>query len=218
MSSTLFAFFLRYIPHLAIDSTSPLAIKQIIKLVESGQPVVIFPEGRITKTGALMKVYDGAAFVAAKTGAILVPVRIDGAGRSYFSRLSGIYPRRLLPKVTISILPRRIIAMPDLPSAKERRRRSGELLRQVLLEMLVATLSRRTLFQTFLEGRANFGSGYKLIEDIRLHEESFGSLLKMSLAGMMKNWINILKLQILQTIMIMLLLWNCLKNDMKPNN
>ena len=180
----LFAFFLRYIPHLAIDSTSPLAIKQIIKLVESGQPVVIFPEGRITKTGALMKVYDGAAFVAAKTGATLVPVRIDGAGRSYFSRLSGIYPRRLLPKVTISILPRRIIAMPNLPSAKERRRRSGELLRQVLLEMLVATLSRRTLFQTFLEGRANFGSGYKLIEDIRLHEESFGSLLKMSLAMM----------------------------------
>ena len=38
-----FRFLLSFIPYLAIDSTNPLAMKQIVKLVESGQPVVIFP-------------------------------------------------------------------------------------------------------------------------------------------------------------------------------
>ena len=175
---------LRFIPHLAVDSTSPLAIKQIVKLVETGKPVVIFPEGRITKTGSLMKVYDGAAFVAAKTNATVVPVRIDGAARSYFGRLAGVYPRKLFPKVTIAIQPRRIIPMPELPSAKLRRRRSGELMRNILLDMLVATRPQRTIFSAFLDGKATFGANYKLVEDVRLQEESYGSLLKMALALM----------------------------------
>ena len=177
-----FAFLLRFVPHLAVDSTSPLAMKQIVKLVESGQPVVIFPEGRITKTGSLMKVYDGAAFVAAKTGATIVPIRIDGASRSYFGRLAGVYPRKFFPKVSISIQPRRSIPMPDLPSAKERRRRSGELMRHILLDMLVATRPQRTVYEAFLDGKQTFGRDYKLVEDIRLREESYGSLLKMALA------------------------------------
>jgi len=175
------AFLLRFVPHLAVDSTSPLSIKLICKLVESGEPVIIFPEGRLTVTGSLMKVYDGAAFIAAKTGAVIVPTRIDGAGRSYFSRLAGIYPLKLFPRIRITILPRRQIAMPKLPSAKERRRRSGELMRRILLEMVVVTRPRRNLFEAFLDAKASFGAGYKLVEDLRLHEESYGSLLRMSL-------------------------------------
>ena len=40
-SRPLLGFILRFIPHLAVDSTSPLAMKQIVKLVETGKPVVI---------------------------------------------------------------------------------------------------------------------------------------------------------------------------------
>lgn len=177
----LFRFLLHFVKHLAVDSTSPLAMKLIVKLVETGQPVVIFPEGRITKTGSLMKVYDGAAFVAAKTGATVVPVRIDGAARSYFGRLAGVYPRKVFPKVSITVRPRQQISMPDLPSAKLRRRRAGEQMRAILLDMLVATRPQRTLFEAFLDAKSTFGTTYKLIEDIRLQEESYGSLLKMSL-------------------------------------
>ncbi|SEP77592.1 acyl-[acyl-carrier-protein]-phospholipid O-acyltransferase / long-chain-fatty-acid--[acyl-carrier-protein] ligase [Azotobacter beijerinckii] len=181
-SRPLFRVVLHFVPHLVVDSSSPLAIKQIVRLVESGRPVAIFPEGRITRTGSLMKVYDGAAFVAARTGATVVPVRIDGAAQSYFGRLAGVFPRRAFPKVRISIRPPQHIPMPDLPSARLRRRRAGELLRHLLLDMLVATRPQRTLYEAFLDARETFGANYRLVEDIRLQEESYGSLLKMALA------------------------------------
>jgi len=180
--SAFMRWMLKLVPHLLVDSTSPLAIKQICRLVETGTPVVIFPEGRLTTTGSLMKVYDGAGFVAARTGATVIPVRIEGPGRSYFGRLAGIYPRKLLPKVSMAILSRRQIPMPKLPSAKQRRRRAGELMRRILLDMLVATRPQRTLFEAFLDAKETFGAHYRLVEDIRMQEESYGSMLRMTLA------------------------------------
>jgi acyl-[acyl-carrier-protein]-phospholipid O-acyltransferase/long-chain-fatty-acid--[acyl-carrier-protein] ligase len=180
-SQPFFRFLLRFIPHLTVDSTSPLAMKLICRLVETGTPVVIFPEGRLTITGSLMKVYDGAGLVAAKTGATVVPIRIEGAARSYFGRLAGVYPRRLLPQVNIAVQPRRSISPPQLPSAKERRRRAGELMRRILLDMIVATRPQQTLFEAFLDARKVFGGRYRLVEDVRLQEYSYDSLLRMSL-------------------------------------
>src|SRR5580692_3677050 len=182
LKNSLFRRLLTLIPHVVVDSTSPLAIKVICKLVESGEPVVIFPEGRLTVTGSLMKVYDGAGFVAARTGATIVPVRIEGAGQSYFGRLAGIYPLKLFPKISIFIQSRRSISMPQLASAKLRRRRAGELMRRILLDMIVATRPQRTLFEAFLDAKKTFGSHYRLVEDIRMQEESYGSILKMALA------------------------------------
>src|SRR5437660_9722924 len=69
---------LQFIPHLVVDSANPLAMKRVIALLESGAPVVIFPEGRITVTGSRMKVYDGPAFAAAKSGVPILSVHVEG--------------------------------------------------------------------------------------------------------------------------------------------
>ena len=122
LENPLFRWILKHVPHLPVDTNSPLAMKKVIRLLEAGESVMIFPEGRITLTGSLMKAYDGPAFVAAKTGATILPVRIHGAARSYFSRLASDYPHSLLPKIRLTILPPTHIPMPDAPSAKQRRR------------------------------------------------------------------------------------------------
>ena len=182
LQNGLFRWLLQHAPHLPVDTNNPLLLKQAVRLIETGKPVAIFPEGRLTVTGSLMKVYDGAAFLAARTGAAVVPVRIQGAGRSYLTRLSGIHPRRLFPQVTLTILPKRFVQMPQRSSARARRRRAGEIMRTILLEMLVATRRNVTFYEAFLEAKELYGSNYKLIEDMRLVEESYGSLLKMTLA------------------------------------
>jgi len=187
----LFRQVLRLTPYLAVDPTSPLAMKKVIKLLEAGKPVVIFPEGRITLTGSLMKVYDGPGFVAAKTGAMILPVRIDGAARSYFSRLRGSHPRRLFPKVTISILPIRHIDMPQAPTAKARRRLAGDAMRREMQNMLFSSAPISTLFSAFLDAIATYGRSTMLVEDMRQVEESYGDLLKKSLAlGRLTNKIS----------------------------
>ena len=45
----------KLIKHYTMDPSKPLAARDLIKLVASGEPVVIFPEGRITVSGSLMK-------------------------------------------------------------------------------------------------------------------------------------------------------------------
>lgn len=177
-----FRLVLSQVEYLAVDPTSPMAMKKVIKLLESGRPVVIFPEGRITTTGSLMKVYDGPAFVAAKTGATLIPVRIDGAARTYFSRLSGQYPRRWLPQITISIQLATRLDMPQGGSAKQRRRKAGEGLRKIMQDMLFHSQPRQTLYSGLLDAISIHGRDRCLIEDIKQIEYSYGELLKMTLA------------------------------------
>jgi acyl-[acyl-carrier-protein]-phospholipid O-acyltransferase/long-chain-fatty-acid--[acyl-carrier-protein] ligase len=172
---------LNLVPHLTIDVNNPMALKQVITLVNKGVPVVLFPEGRLTTTGALMKVYDGTAFVAARTGATVVAVRLEGTTRTYFSRVGGLYPRKLFPKLYMTVLAPQTLPMPEGATAKIRRRRSGNAMRRLLQEMLVLTRRRATLYGAYLQAIELFGRNQRIAEDIRLVEETYGTILKSTL-------------------------------------
>lgn len=187
LKTWLFRQILKLTPHLAVDPTSPLAMKKVVKRLEAGENVVIFPEGRITLTGALMKVYDGPGFVAAKTGATILPVRVEGAAQSYFGRLSDDHPRKIFPRVTLTVLPSTEIKIED-PSnhppltAKQKRRIAGEGMRSVMQKMLFQAQKSRTLFEAFLDTIDKYGSKTKIVEDMNQVEEAYQELLKKSLA------------------------------------
>lgn len=178
----LYGYVLRMVDHLAVDPTCPMAIKQVVKLVESGRPVVIFPEGRITVTGSLMKVYDGPAFVAAHTGANILPIRLDGPRLSYFSRMGGDHPRHFLPKLRLTIMPMEKIQVLADGSPHDRRRMAGESLRKIMQHMLFASCPIGTLYEAMLDAIAVWGRKHRLVEDMRQFEHSYGELLKMTLA------------------------------------
>src|SRR6185436_3730932 len=176
-----FRLVLRLSDYLAVDPTNPMAMKRVVRLIESGRPVVIFPEGRITITGSLMKVYDGPAFVAARTQAVIAPVRLDGASRTFFSRLSGSNPRELFPKITVSIQPPASIVMPKDGTGRMRRRKAGEGMRKIMQEMIFRSRPDQTLYTALIDAMRIYGRGRRLVEDMRQTEFSYNALLKMTL-------------------------------------
>jgi acyl-[acyl-carrier-protein]-phospholipid O-acyltransferase/long-chain-fatty-acid--[acyl-carrier-protein] ligase len=68
-----------------VDTDSPYAVKRMAEHLRAGGKLVIFPEGRISRTGALMKLFDGTGFLLFKTRAQVVTCYLRGARRLPFS-------------------------------------------------------------------------------------------------------------------------------------
>src|SRR5205807_6843435 len=124
-------------------------------------------EGRIPVTGSLMKVYDGAALIADKSDAEIVPVRIEGLEQTPFSRLSkGQVRRKWFPKVKVTILePVKLAVDPDLKGRK-RRLAAGAALYGIMSDLVFRTTSTdRTVFQAVVEAARAHGRKTVAVED-----------------------------------------------------
>jgi acyl-[acyl-carrier-protein]-phospholipid O-acyltransferase/long-chain-fatty-acid--[acyl-carrier-protein] ligase len=159
--------FMKFTHALPIDPTKPMATRTLIHAVQGGESLVIFPEGRITVTGSLMKVYDGAGLIADKSGAMVVPIRIEGLEATIFSRLDRTQVRkRLLPKVKATILPPvRLTVDPEL-KGKKRRIAAGAALYQVMSDLVFQTTPLdRSIMESVIEAAHEHGMGRVAIED-----------------------------------------------------
>jgi acyl-[acyl-carrier-protein]-phospholipid O-acyltransferase / long-chain-fatty-acid--[acyl-carrier-protein] ligase len=159
--------FLRITRAMPLDPTKPMATRTLINVVRAGETLVIFPEGRITVTGSLMKVYDGAGLIADKTGAQVVPVRIDGLEATPFSRLAHWQVRRRwFPKVVVTILEPVKLTVDDKLMGRHRRQAAGAALYEVMSDLVFRTTSTdRTVVQALIEAATVHGLNRTAVED-----------------------------------------------------
>jgi len=64
-----------------VDPSSPYAVKHMAEYLQGGGRLVLFPEGRLSASGALMKLFDGTGFLIFKTNAKVITCYLRGAWR-----------------------------------------------------------------------------------------------------------------------------------------
>lgn len=150
-----------------VDPTSPYTVRKMVRIVkDEGRRLIIFPEGRITVTGALMKIYDGPAMIAAKAEAPLIPIRIEGAQFSKFSRLGGKLPLRWFPKIKLTILPQQSIDVSENLIGRAKRSAAAVSLHNVMTQMVFDTSpTEATLFEALIDAARTYGKS-AVVEDI----------------------------------------------------
>jgi acyl-[acyl-carrier-protein]-phospholipid O-acyltransferase/long-chain-fatty-acid--[acyl-carrier-protein] ligase len=64
-----------------VENDSPYAVKHMAEYLQRGGRLVLFPEGRLSPTGCLMKLFDGTGFLIHKTKAKVVVGYLRGASK-----------------------------------------------------------------------------------------------------------------------------------------
>ena len=176
------SFFLKLVNTYSVDPGNPLVAKALIEYLREDHRVVIFPEGRITVTGSLMKIYEGPGLIADKADASLLPIRIEGAQFTPFSYLRGIVRIRWFPKITLTILPPKKLDLPDEITGRARR----ELISKQLYDIMSDTMFQssnitETLFESLLNAKSVHGGKHVIVEDIERKPMTYKRLILSSI-------------------------------------
>jgi len=82
------------------------ALKRCIAVLDRGDPLVLFPEGTRHKGRTIEPLFDGAAFVAYKTGVPLIPVGIAGSEEIWPTGSKFPRPRKCVAVVGDAVYPK----------------------------------------------------------------------------------------------------------------
>ena len=169
--------FLRFVDLFTMDPANPLAVKSMIKFLQEDCKAVIFPEGRITTTGILMKVYEGPGLIADKSEAMLLPIAIDGAQYSPFSYMKGRGHIKRFPKIKLTVLPPEKISLPPSLRGHKRRKAAAAAMQNLMNKLsLLCYDPDRTLLDAVLDAAQLFGKNRAVLEDINREPMTYSQL------------------------------------------
>lgn len=171
----------RFADHPPIDPADPMAVKYLVNAVKEGRSIALFPEGRLTTTGILMKVYETPGIIANFAGAQIVPVRIDGAQHTPFSRLRGKVRIKAFPRITLKVLAPVPLDVTSGQPSRQRRQSIGTRLYDIMADMLFESCDiEQTLYEAFLEARDLQGARTPILEDVDRQPRTYGQLAVIS--------------------------------------
>lgn len=170
--------FLHLAKFFQIEPNNPMTVKSIIREVKNGHKIVIYPEGRVTTTGTMMKIYPGPGMIADKTNAQIVPVYIEGSQYTIFSASMIKIRLRTRVKITVNIFPATKLNIPDMVTGEDRKKQITKQLFDIMTNAKYLSLPNdRPLFEYFIESVSFFGRRKEIIEDIARKPLSYGKLL-----------------------------------------
>ena len=173
-----FRFFLRFVDLFVMDTTSPLSVKSMVRMLRQNNKAVIFPEGRITVTGTLMKIYEGPGLVADKAGAMVLPIVIDGADLSPFSYMKGRGRVIMFPRISLRVLPSQRLGIDPNLTGHERRIAATLAMQDIMYQLYYSAYnSSRDLFTAFLQASEIYGHDSVVLEDFNREPLSYRQLL-----------------------------------------
>jgi acyl-[acyl-carrier-protein]-phospholipid O-acyltransferase / long-chain-fatty-acid--[acyl-carrier-protein] ligase len=129
-----------------IDSMNPYSLKEVIRKVREGIPLLIFPEGRMTRTGSFMKIYEGTGFAALRSGAKILPIYL---GNVYQTLYAKPHPgRRFFAPITITVGKVREPIMLDNLPPRARKEEATRIIYRMLSEVSVEARNKPSTLGT----------------------------------------------------------------------
>ena len=116
-----------------VDMNSPYSVKHMAEYLRKGGRLVLFPEGRLSRTGSLMKLFDGTGFLIFKTRPKVITAYLRGAKRLPLSPNPSL--KLWFPRLSVHFSPVLIAPKFDYASVTESRSRLtdwlyGQMIRQ----------------------------------------------------------------------------------------
>ncbi|MDR2098416.1 MAG: AMP-binding protein [Rickettsiales bacterium] len=177
--------FLRWADVFIIDSSNPLSLKVLTETIKNGRWAVILAEGRVSESGMVAKVYEAPGLIAENSGAVIVPVQINGVQFSYFSRI-GVLDKRPFPRITVTFLEGRRVAPSG--AARESRESMGDYIYRQMQEAFYLTRFDRdaSIFANAMQAAKLYGhNGLRraaTVEDSERKPKSYRDVLVRSFA------------------------------------
>ena len=160
-----------------IDNTSPYSLKRMAEYLQAGGRLVLFAEGRLSRTGSLMKLFDGTGFLLHKTRAKVITCYLRGVDRQrltvhrnlkqWFPRVTAHFSEVLLPP-----------KLENVTTSQARNALTNWLRDQMVSQQFVIEMQQgpRTVLAAAAE-TARFRPGFVVLEDATRQGLTFRGLM-----------------------------------------